>query len=308
MKNILKVFAASLAVLALFSCQDKAEYYQYDYACFDEASYTVLESTFALTVPVHVYAPISKDCAVTYKVVDGTAKKDVNYTVSGNGVLNFTPGVTIQNININFIDHPGEFSGNITFQIVLESATNDVEIGGVNVCEITIGDNDHPLTAIFGEWGFQCVYPTSSGFGYNNPIAVKFSEYEDNPLRVWISDVVPFTVMYAEYCGKHQVYGEVAEDLSTISIPVPQGIGCTAYDAFGIDEEYTLYLYDGIKAEGSFSTAKGYIVFKRQDDGSYITEDAYGLSTPKYVDDGVFYYYMNALSKFNPAYPTIFAR
>jgi hypothetical protein len=93
--------------------------------------------------------------------------------------------------------------------------------------------------------------------------------------------------------------------MKTITIPVPQAVVSTA-DAFDDKEPFVLYKFDDslVKAVTTKSTIK----FTLQEDGSWKTADNYGFSTKSYVKQGLYYYYMNCFSGYDPDYPTMFVK
>ena len=303
MKNIFKIAAVALAVAGVFSCTPKAEYRRSDYASMYTASMNVDENVGSIEIPVRLYSTSANETKVTYKVVEGGAKANENFKVGGDGVLTFAAGDTLKVIPVTIVNKAGEFTGALDFAIVLESATNDALIGAFNECNVTIGDLDHPLTSLFGDYSLMTVFLQSNGSVGATTIDCTLSQYDGNPYRVWLSNLIPFcdSKFYKSYCdGPTKVYGEVAEDLSTITIPTPQTLGTTGAAAFGVSEYFVLYPTDD---DDNFLTDPSQIVFVRQDDGSYITETPYGMTAAD-PSEGMFWYYMNVFSTFSAKYPT----
>ncbi len=311
MKKTIRIFAVMAAVASLAACSRYADYETFPYASLDIRSATIEESSPATTwtLPVHVYNH-SGDCTVSYSVEPLEAKEGVDFTMAdASGVLNFPAGTDTQNITVSITGQPGTFTGNVRFRIKLASATNDVNLGSLSTCTVTIKDLDHPLSALFGEYTFSSVFNTSSGFGYGS-WDMTISQYEGNTSRIWIDKVTIFQApdYYGSYLPEGDVYGIVSSDMKTITIPVPQEMKSTAADAFGVDEPFTLYKYAGNTIDSDFETADGVITFTLQEDGSWRTLDSYGLATPGYVGEGWFWYYMNCLGSFNANYPTKFVK
>lgn len=308
MKTIIKLFSAVAALSALVSCSIKEDYNNVAFASVDYDSKKVEETTDGTTVtlPVHVYN-VNSDCTVAYDVVDITAKQGVDYTVSGNGVLNFPAGTEVQNIEINIKGQPGLYTGDTKFQIVLKSATNNVTIGSYNSCTFAIVDKDHPLISLFGTYTYKSLQldkdthsPTYFGWTTMN-----ISQYEGDPTKVWIDKLFVLQLWYGSYLtpGVGKCYANVSSDLKTISIPVPQNFNTSPVDLFGVPGDFWIYKCDFL----TFSTAESEIVFTLQEDGSYKTEDDFGLNVPGMTGDW-FYYGLNAFATYDPSKPTYFKK
>jgi hypothetical protein len=222
MKNIFKAIAVLAGVAGLAACTKYAEYETAPFASLDFRSATVEESKTAatFTLPVHVYN-YDGACSVTYTVDAGTAKEGVDYSlVDASGVLNFAEGTDTQNITISVTGQPGVYTGNLKFTVTLKSASNDVQIGAIKTCTVTVKDLDHPLSAILGEYDADgtCV------FGREVVWPLTFSADEENDHKVWIKNIVGF-VYYNDLDWDLSVYGIVSDDLKTITIPYLQKTG-----------------------------------------------------------------------------------
>ena len=308
MKNIVKAFAVLAGVAALAACNKYADYKWTPFVSLDVRSATVEESDPATTwtLPVHLYNH-SGACTVAYTVEAVSATPGVDYTVTdGSGVLTFN-GEGTQNITVSISGQPGIYTGNLQFRVKLASATDDVTLGSISTCTVTIKDLDHPLSSMFGDYEFGSVFNTSSGYGYNT-WEMTITPVEGYSDRIWIDKITIFqsSNYYGSYIPDGAVYAIVSDDMSTITIPVPQKMGSTAAAAFSVDENFVLYKYDGSNVNADFITSDDVITFTLQDDGSYRTFDSYGLATESYVADGWFWYYMNCFGSFNANYPTYF--
>lgn len=302
MKSIVRIFSVIALAAGFVACNEVAEYKTVPFASLDMRSASVKESAegTVLNIPVHLYNNQGA-CAVTYAIEDGTAKNGVDFTpVDASGVLNFPAGTDSLAIGVNIKGQPGVFTGNLNFTVALKSADNDVKLGVLKDCTVEIADLDHPLTAIFGDWNMTAVTLASSGYTIAK-FVTSLSQYEGNPYRVWISNVIPFTASeyYGAYVKGAKVYAEVSKDLKTITVPMPQDMGASANDAFGVAENYWLYGWNG----SAFLTDPATAVFERQDDGSYKSTSDFGSATPTYVGDGLFYYYMNVYGSLSAANP-----
>lgn len=222
MKNIFKAIAVLAGVAGLAACTKYAEYETAPFASLDFRSATVEESKTAatFTLPVHVYN-YDGACSVTYTVDAGTAKEGVDYSlVDASGVLNFAEGTDTQNITISVTGQPGVYTGNLKFTVTLKSASNDVQIGAIKTCTVTVKDLDHPLSAILGEYDAD----GTDVFGRGIVWPLTFSADEENDHKVWIKNIVGF-VYYNDLDWDLSVYGIVSDDLKTITIPYLQKTG-----------------------------------------------------------------------------------
>lgn len=311
MKNIFRIITVAAAFASLVACEKYADYKYFPYASLDVRSATIEESSPATTwsLPVHVYNT-NGDCTVSYTIEPIEAQEGVDFTISdASGVLNFPAGTDTQNITFSITGQPGTFTGNVRFRVKLAGATNDVNLGAINTCTVTIKDLDHPLSALFGDYTFSSVFNVDGGFSYGS-WEMSISPYEGSVTRVVIDKVTMFqsASLYGSYLPHGEVYGIVSDDRQTITIPVPQQMESTAADAFGVDENFVLYKYAGNTIDSGFETADGVITFTLQEDGSWRTYDSYGLATESYVGEGWFWYYMNCFGSFNSNYPTKFVK
>jgi uncharacterized protein YjdB len=180
-------------------------------------------------------------------------------------------------------------------------------------CAVTVKAKEpaHPLADLFGEYTFSSIV-LAEGENDEGALAygfwdMKISPYEGNTSRIWIDKVTIFQSpdVYEFIMPYGDVYADVSEDMKTITIPVPQAVVSTA-DAFDDKEPFVLYKFDDslVKAVTTKSTIK----FTLQEDGSWKTADNYGFSTKSYVKQGLYYYYMNCFSGYDPDYPTMFVK
>lgn len=308
MKNIFRFLAVASAFAGLVSCVKYAEYTTTSYASVDASSVKIIEpavdaSAVTYKFPVHVYNATS-DCSVSYEIKDVTAKQGVDYTiVNGTGVLSFPKGVETQEIEFTITGQPGTFTGDVSFQVILKEATNNVVIGAISAAKITIADKDHPLVSLFGEYNLSAVFSNAGGYSYTT-WSLNITEYVGDVTRVWLDNLVFYAYQYpGDFSGTPQVYGIVSDDMKTITIPTPQdtGVDCKAGWNFG-DVDYEVWLYRTSKL--SFEVDQTPIVFTLQEDGTYTTDADYAFNVPS-KEDAFPYYYGNVISTFNPNYPTV---
>ena len=304
MKNIAKIIAAGSVLLALAACSHVAKYTAEDFVAIGGSSYTVTESTASFVIPVTAYPTNGQsNTSVSFDVKNGSAVAGTDFTFTpANGVLTFN-GEQTQNIVINIIGHTGEFTGDLKFSVELKEATDGYTLSRFYKANVTIKDEDHPLTALFGDYVLNGISFYDSDGYYPCTVPMTISPYEGDVTRVWINGWVAFNRQdwWAGYFKDSSVYAIVSEDMKTITVPVPQATPSAA-SAFGMaDEFFTLYKWD--PEAGGFIEDDDTIVFTLDEaTGRYVTEDPYGFSTPSAVGDGMFYYDMNMFSEMSPTY------
>lgn len=310
MKKIINILAVLTVVASFASCSHVSKYRSDNIVAFGNTKYEIGESAGAYKIRVVAYPENGNpNTTVSFKVVEGTAKAGTNFTIEpASGVLTFA-GDSTQYITVNVIDNDGVFTGDVNFSIEIESATNNYYFTNTGKAFVNIKDEDHPLLDLFGEYTMKGISNSSSGYGYYT-WTLNISAYEGDVTKVWMDVTAPFfdSNFYGSYAPHAEVFADVSEDMSTITIPCPQNVVSTANDAFGVDEPFTLYKYDGNNLDANFITTADTIVFTLQDDGSYVTTDNYGFATKSYVGDGWFYYYMNVFGGFNSSYPAFFVK
>lgn len=310
MKKIFRVFALAAACAALFSCVDKPEFTKVPFVTMYKTSATVLETQegTVFSIPVKLYDFTGDESIVAYKVVGGTATSGVDYKLEDiSGVLDFKGGVDSLNIKVQVIGQPGTFTGDLNVKFALQSATDGVTIGKYSTFTLNIKDADHPLTELFGAYDMQAV-SYSSGLKYPK-WTINLSQYEGYPDRIWIDNPTYFTVAYSSLTGDSPIYGVVSSDKKTITIPLPQKTTGNLSD-FGLDNVY-VFAHEGFNGgEGKYITADSKVVFKLQEDGSWVTSDCFGAGHPDDLADypELFYNYCVNYSTYSPSYPTYFVK
>lgn len=311
--KLFKILFASALALTLASCNShKLEVTSFNFVTFDSRSASITEDVGSISIPVSVFpGKVDKEFRVSVKAnAASTAVAEENYTIE-NDVLTFSPSdeETTKNIVVNIVNKEGIFTGNLSLVLELASVSvDDVVISGSTSYTITIKDNDHPLTALFGEYIMYGIYNTESGYSYA-AWKMNITADEEDVTKIWIDNCTYFHYAYASYCGDGSVYAIVNADKTKITIPTPQICVGTAEAAFSVKENWVLYKYDGDNLSASFITGPDEIVFELDaESGEWITKDSYGLSTESYVDDGWFYYWMNTFGNLNPKYPTYFKK
>lgn len=215
-KLILYINIIFMGAFLLTSCElneipkfDDADTFAY----FTSPSLSISEQGGTLSIPVNLASTDGISTTVSYQIIDGTAENGTHFTpVSGSGTLSFDSNTRTNNIEINIVDIAGVFTGDLKFTIELVNSPN-AAIGADNVCEITIQDEDHPLSAILGTY-------SASAVGYwDGPIEwdIVFEKDSDDISLVWIHNFVLDG-------SSVPVYGIVNEDMTEIKIPVEQDL------------------------------------------------------------------------------------
>lgn len=265
MKNIVKIFSFAAALAVAFSCSDLNDYPAFEdsksFAAFDVTSVSVDENAGTVSIPVTVASIDPVQVAVAYTTTDGTAKKDVNFTLADeSAVLAFDGKTRSMAVVINIVDLAGEYTGDLDFTVSLVKPGN-LDLGANSTCTVKISDLDHPLAAILGSY-------TVSAFDYfggaDAQWAAKFEKDESDVTVVWISGITGST-------GADPVYGNVTIDeetgeFATITIPFGQTIVWNAsYNAILV----------GFK-DGGYYAPEGNIVLEKTETGWVNTDPDWG--------------------------------
>lgn len=247
MKTITKILIGATAIMALASCDRKAEYKVYPFAKIDASSYTIAENGGTLTIPVTARNMDSKSGSVTFAVTPNTAKEGENYTFEpSNGVLNFS-GTESQNITINVKNQEGVFTGDLTLTVSLTGTSGDVELGSTStrVASVTIKDLDHPLAAILGKWKAKELWGYW-GDDYSGHVITIAADDKD-VTKVVFTDLDPYLGKSAD----KKISGQVNKDktLITIASGQPTGYQSTYFQGFNNADPDKADDYDDIYFE-----------------------------------------------------------
>lgn len=265
MKKTLYIIGAALLAISALSCSRKAEYTALPFVYFENGSQSFYESDGIVEIPV--FANAETDFTVAFTTVDGektdpntglvvpNGENGVDYSVVDNdaAILRFSPSTKKQIIKVNIVDFPGVLTGNKEFALKLQSAGNEVSLGGYSTLKITIIDNDHPLKALFGEYAATDADDQSW--------TVTFTEKPNDYTHAYLDGIVPlFAGNWVSKSLRHYVEVSVSEDLSKITVP----LGYVLPDQM---DGYDVTIW-GITADSRI-TNSGSLSFDRQEDGSY---------------------------------------
>ena len=300
MKYLANICLAGLAALSLAACSHVAKFTSEDFVAFKGSSYSINESAGSLKVGVMAYPQDGNpNTTVSFKVVEKTAKSGTDFTVEpASGVLNFA-GDSTQYITINVVDHDAVYTGDLKFDIQIASTTNNYTFTNYNTVSITIKDEDHPLLDMFGTYTMGGIILTDAPGYAPETWDMEMTPYDGDVTRVWMDVMVP--ICSSKYYGsnfshgKVKVYGIVSDNMTKVTIPVPQvtpAWPADLFNGFTADDRFWLYKWDD--DAGVFITDPGNLVFTKQEDGSFVADeiDYFGISTPDETGD-LFYYFMN---------------
>lgn len=213
MKNIFKIFAFAVALSAVFACSKLNETPVFEdsksFAAFDVTSVTVNENAGSVSIPVTIASLDPKNIAVAYTTADGTAKAGVNYNLNDpSAVLAFDGQTRTMSLVIDIVDLAGEYTGDLTFSVSLVKPGN-LDLGASSTCTVKIADLDHPLASILGDY----TVAGQENWDGNLTWTATFLKDDVDVSVVWIENFVNFGT---------SVYGNVSDDMSTITIPLGQ--------------------------------------------------------------------------------------
>ena len=202
--------------------------------------------------------------------IDKTAHSGKNFNLlTTSGTLSFTRDARTQYIEFEVLYDP-EYTGDYKFNITLSKPEN-AALGYNSTCVVTISDVNHPLTAMLGSYTMSGV---SYWYGAQNWITEILKDDTDDHM-VWFNNL-----HNAGTNSKLNVYGNVDEDLTTITIPFGQA---TEY-IYSYGVPIFLYGYNGSPVDSG-----NWIVTITKDDNGKITgldfgED-YGLWLISFNED-----------------------
>lgn len=280
MKNIYRFTACALALTAALSCSKLNETPVFEdgksFVGFAQTTYTVNEDADSLVIPVTVASPDPVKVTVAYSVADSTAKKGTNYTLADEAAVLVYDGETrTQNIVLNIVNiattaEKSGYTGDLLFTVTLESA-GDLDLGYNKTCTVKIVDLDHPLAAILGQYKVTGTY-------YNGSPAewiLTMDKDESDVSVVWI-DKPGYFAQAAESWGDFSVYGNVSDDLKTITIPCGQTCGANSDSPAWDADETDLFIF-GTWEPGISLHDSGVVTFTQQADGTWTTQEPIAL-------------------------------
>lgn len=275
MKNIYKFLAGAVALTAVFSCSKLNDYPVFEdkesFAAFDIISMTVNEDAGTINIPVTIGSVDPKQVAVAYEVTDGTAKAGEDFSLAdASAVLAFDGETRTMNIEINIVEFAGEYTGDKTFSVSLVSA-GGLKLGKNSTCSVKIADLDHPLAAILGSYTASC----KSYNGADLTWTLNFEKDPSDVTVVWVDAPVYWASQYASW-GDYSVYGNVSEDMKTITFPCGQTCGALSDSPAWFDTETDVFTL-GTWAPGISLDDSGVITMTMTEDGVWKTDAAMAI-------------------------------
>lgn len=218
-----QIILASVAAILAVSCDKLNENPRFNpadsFAAFDKAAMAATEEAGVVSIPVTIASIDPVTTTVTYAVdtENSTAVEGTHFTlVDPSAVLSFASGARTANIEVKLLPIRGDSGYTGDKVIVLKlTGSNDVKIGANNVCNFTINDLDHPLSAILGEYTLNGAKTVTIEKDAKDVSVVHFPDLMSGT-ATWLGSDYPFDVI-----------GQVSKDMSTIVIPLPIDTGYT---------------------------------------------------------------------------------
>ena len=266
MKNIFKYIAGMAFAASLAGCNvnplpkfDDAD----AFVAFDVTNISVNEDAGTVSLPISIASLDARKTTVSYELVDGTAKQGENFEGEDeSAVLSFDGKSRTGNIVIKIKNDAGHYTGDLTFSVKLITAAG-LNLGANSECSITIADLDHPLGPILGTYT-----ATAEDYfaGATATWTVTLMKDPNDTKVVWVDG---FTSTFSgAYPGKDwRIYGNVSDDLKTITFPCGQ----TLADKVG-SNSVSLWLFGG----GSSVSQSGNVVFEATQTG-FASENGCGM-------------------------------
>ena len=227
MKKILFYFTLLTGLFAVAACNknlppvfdDANAFVAFDVAdaSIDEAIIqadgTITPQTKVLRLPVTLGSVKGLAETIKFTVNDDTAKAGVNFNLkTTSGALSFDAANRTQFIEFEIL-YLDRYTGDLKFTVNL-TGTENVALGYMSTCTVTIGDVDHPLSELLGDYK-----ATSSMGASTNPWVMTLYKDKKDDHMVWFFDLfaspgwsIPQTMFY----------GNVNDDLTVINIPFGQ--------------------------------------------------------------------------------------
>lgn len=277
MKKISIFFAVAAAILAFSSCSGLNTVPEFSddqaFVAFDKLAVSVAEDGKSVRLPLTVASVNPAVASVSYAVVSSDGNKAVegkNFKFTDNtGVVTFNGTDRTAYIDIEILDNPGVFTGDIKFQIELVSA-GELNIGFNKTCTVTITDQDHPLASILG-W-YTCV----------DEVGAKTWQMEirKDPNDISVCWFYNIGAMSSSWAGDDiMYYGNVDLEAGTITIPLGQTSeylyqGTTPVTLYRVDMNYE-YIYK----TGNYVMEiadEGKTIYFEKENGLYLQIDGAG--------------------------------
>ncbi len=258
MKKVLKYIGvvASVALMS-WSCDvnktpvfDDAD----AFVGFGSKSFAFSEQAGKVQIPVTLASIEGITTSIAYAATDDTAVAGTNYSlVDPAATLAFSEESRTAYIEIDIIDVAGVFTGDLKFSLSITNS-GSVNTGSTETCEVTIEDQDHPLSAILGTY----TVTAKSYFDGDVSFDMTISKDAEDVTMVYFANIAGVGL-------KPGYYGVVNAEMTEIVVPLGQ-IHPTNSTSSG---DGNIYMY-GISAD-LYIYDEGNMIFNIVNDGTNVT-------------------------------------
>ncbi len=261
MKKVLKYMGvvASVALMS-WSCDvNKTPVFDNDdaFVAFGSTSLAFSEQAGKVQIPVTLASIEGITTSIAYTSADDTAVAGTNYTlVDPAATLAFSAESRTAYIEIDIIDIAGEFTGDLKFSLSITNS-GSVNTGAGDTCQITIEDEDHPLSFILGTYAVTA----PSAFGGEVSFDMTISKDADDVTMVYFANIAGVGLPAG-------FYGVVNAEKTEIIVSLGQTHPTAGAGSNG---DGNIYLH-GVDAEG-YAYDEGNMIIKISEDGSKLTFD-----------------------------------
>ncbi len=166
-----------------------------------------------LRIPVSLASVKGLSETVSFEVNELTAKENVSWKLlTTSKTLTFDSENRTQYIEFQILYYD-EYTGDLKFEVVLNKPAG-INLGATGTCTVTVGDIDHPLASILGSYTV-----TSTGSCSEPGYTMTLYKDNDDDHMVWFDNLFANSGWAA---SDTRYYGNVSEDLTTITIPLGQ--------------------------------------------------------------------------------------
>lgn len=166
-----------------------------------------------LRIPVSLASVKGLSETVSFEVNEITAKENVSWKLlTTSKTLSFDAENRTQYIEFQILYYD-EYTGDLKFEVVLNKPAG-INLGATSTCTVTVGDIDHPLVSILGSYTV-----TSTGSCSEPGYTMTLHKDDEDDHMVWFDNLFArssWAIPTTRY------YGNVSEDLTTITIPLGQ--------------------------------------------------------------------------------------
>lgn len=236
------------------------------FVAFQSGTVSAAEGGDAVQIPVLLTSLSGIATDIEVEVIDSTAVEGKDFTVA-NKKLSFTKDAPIQYITVN-VANDDEYTGSRVFTLVLKQGS--VNLGAAKTCLVSIADDEHPLTFLFGTYKTHII----DNWGDEYDIVGTITRDADDDHKVWFNQI--FTPWLCQVQGfQISFYGMVNDEKTEISIPAGQETGVSASGV-----PIVLYVSDDETLDGEmFDSGKNIIVTINDEEANTLTiVNAWGAS------------------------------